>query len=92
MSRPALLLVLLMPLLACATSDSGAETPAPGEPNPMLVEVGGRAFATHCASCHGTDGRGAGPVAAALRTPPADLTRTSRAPRRIPPKLPRIKS
>jgi mono/diheme cytochrome c family protein len=27
-----------------------------------------------CASCHGVDGRGDGPVAAALRVPPADLT------------------
>jgi mono/diheme cytochrome c family protein len=69
--------LFLIPLLGCASTDSGSgpETPAPGEPNAMLVEVGGRAFATHCASCHGADGRGTGPVAAALVTPPADLTR-----------------
>jgi mono/diheme cytochrome c family protein len=67
--------LFLIPLLGCASTDSGSETPAPGEPNAMLVEVGGRAFATHCASCHGADGRGSGPVAAALVTPPADLTR-----------------
>lgn len=73
MSRLAWL--FLIPLLACAASDPGSETPSPEAPNAMLVEVGGRAFATHCASCHGADGRGAGPVAAALRTPPADLTR-----------------
>jgi mono/diheme cytochrome c family protein len=45
------------------------------EPNPMLVEVGRDAFATHCAACHGSDARGGGPAASALRTPPADLTR-----------------
>ena len=27
-----------------------------------------------CASCHGVDGRGGGPVASALRVPPSDLT------------------
>jgi hypothetical protein len=27
-----------------------------------------------CAPCHGVDGRGTGPVATTLRTPPADLT------------------
>jgi mono/diheme cytochrome c family protein len=32
-------------------------------------------YRAHCASCHGLDGRGNGPVAAALNTPPADLTR-----------------
>jgi mono/diheme cytochrome c family protein len=41
----------------------------------MLVDVGRDAFATHCAACHGSDARGSGPAAAALRTPPADLTR-----------------
>jgi mono/diheme cytochrome c family protein len=57
--------------LGCSTA-----TPAPpADPNPMLVEVGRDAFATHCTACHGSDARGAGPAAAALRTAPADLTR-----------------
>jgi mono/diheme cytochrome c family protein len=58
--------------LGCTGDGSAA---APVDPNPMLVEVGRDAFATHCAACHGADARGAGPAAAALRTPPADLTR-----------------
>lgn len=29
---------------------------------------------TYCASCHGEDGTGNGPVAAVMTTPPADLT------------------
>ncbi len=33
-----------------------------------------RWFMAHCASCHGADGTGDGPVAAALDPPPADLT------------------
>ena len=37
--------------------------------------MAGRArYAENCASCHGTSGRGDGPAAAGLRTPPADLT------------------
>lgn len=30
---------------------------------------------TYCASCHGEDGKGQGPAAAALKTPLPDLTR-----------------
>jgi mono/diheme cytochrome c family protein len=31
-------------------------------------------FLDYCASCHGTDGKGHGPVAPSLRNAPADLT------------------
>lgn len=31
-------------------------------------------YRTACAPCHGTDGRGTGPVAASLKRPPTDLT------------------
>jgi len=31
-------------------------------------------YAAYCAACHGKAGKGDGPVAAALKTPPADLT------------------
>jgi len=31
-------------------------------------------FNSYCASCHGLDGKGNGPAAPALKTPPADLT------------------
>lgn len=36
---------------------------------------GGALYRAYCASCHGESGRGDGPVALALRTPPTDLTR-----------------
>jgi mono/diheme cytochrome c family protein len=32
-------------------------------------------YRQYCASCHGVDGRGDGPAAAALSPPPTDLTR-----------------
>lgn len=37
-------------------------------------------YARYCASCHGTAARGDGPVAAALRSPPPDLTTLARQP------------
>jgi len=43
---------------------------------PFVIEsmTGPDLFRFYCASCHGSDGKGRGPVAAALKTPPADLT------------------
>jgi cytochrome c553 len=41
----------------------------------VLVELGEPIYQRYCASCHGADGRGAGPTAHALTTPPADLRR-----------------
>jgi len=35
-------------------------------------------YTSYCAPCHGTDGRGQGPVASALKTPPPDLTLLTR--------------
>jgi mono/diheme cytochrome c family protein len=39
------------------------------------VSVGEQYFRQYCGACHGIDGRGNGPVASMLRTPPPDLTR-----------------
>jgi mono/diheme cytochrome c family protein len=44
-----------------------APTTAPGD-------AGSQLFRTYCGSCHGTDARGSGPLAAQLRRPPPDLT------------------
>ncbi len=35
-------------------------------------------YTTYCAVCHGTDGKGGGPAAGALKTPPTDLTMLSK--------------
>ena len=35
-------------------------------------------FREYCAVCHGADGKGGGPAAAALKTTPADLTQISK--------------
>ena len=71
MLRSWVALPVVLVLLGCVASPE----PVPTDPNPMLVEVGRTEFAQYCASCHGTDARGTGPVATALLTPPADLTR-----------------
>ena len=60
MSRLAWLFALA--LLGCSTPP----VPAPADPNPLLIEVGRKEFARHCAACHGADAKGGGPVA---RTP-----------------------
>ena len=38
---------------------------------------GAEVFKTYCATCHGPDARGSGPLAHALRQPPSDLTQLS---------------
>jgi len=35
-------------------------------------------YKAYCAVCHGTDGKGNGPAASALKTPPTDLTQLSK--------------
>jgi mono/diheme cytochrome c family protein len=35
-------------------------------------------YTAYCAVCHGTDGKGGGPAASALKTPPSDLTLLSK--------------
>jgi mono/diheme cytochrome c family protein len=49
-------------------------------PPSLVIESmrGADLFAFYCASCHGAGGKGDGPVATSLRTPPADLTTIAR--------------
>ena len=47
------------------------------EPAAGADEWGARLFNTHCATCHGLNGRGNGPLADQLRRLPPDLTRFS---------------
>ena len=52
--------------VAAATGEAVAESP------------GQQAFNQYCASCHGTDAKGKGPVAGTLKKEPADLTQISK--------------
>lgn len=56
--------------------------PLPGQtlaadqtPLGAAMSAGQQYFLRYCSACHGLEGRGDGPSAAALRIPPADLTR-----------------
>jgi mono/diheme cytochrome c family protein len=42
--------------------------------NKTAASDGGQMYSSYCAPCHGTDGKGHGPVATALKVPPSDLT------------------
>jgi mono/diheme cytochrome c family protein len=44
------------------------------QPEAQQVDIGKAEYQSSCAACHGVDGKGTGPVAAALKTKPADLT------------------
>jgi len=67
------LLMLALEILGCG---GRVQHTAPlASPDPVLAEIGKELFLRNCASCHGESARGDGPVAGALRTPPADLTR-----------------
>jgi mono/diheme cytochrome c family protein len=43
-----------------------------------VIDAGKREFQRSCASCHGADARGNGPVANVLNVKPADLTQMSK--------------
>ena len=45
---------------------------------PTSPASGKEMYTTYCAVCHGTDGKGAGPAASALKVPPTDLTLLSK--------------
>jgi mono/diheme cytochrome c family protein len=69
------LLSIPFAIAGCSGHRTTAQVSSPPAPDPMLAEVGAELFKSYCASCHGVDARGGGPVAPALITPPSDLSR-----------------
>ena len=61
-------------LIAIAALGLPAAAADPPGYDPVLAELGAPLFQRYCASCHGPDGNGDGPVAKSMGTPPADLT------------------
>jgi mono/diheme cytochrome c family protein len=65
--------------LEALTYTPTAQTLPPREVGPQLPPLvthslaGKDSFEFYCASCHGRDGAGSGPMAARLKTPPPDL-------------------
>jgi mono/diheme cytochrome c family protein len=74
--------LLLCAALVAAAEKAGprAQAQAPPPPRPPADQApepgvsGAYAFRTHCATCHGADGKGEGPLAVNLRFQPPDLT------------------
>ena len=68
-------------LLAVSTLAVAQDAPAQTAPTVKHVPItntpsnsGKEMFNSYCAVCHGKDGKGAGPAASAMKTPPTDLT------------------
>ena len=66
-------LIGLIAVAGCGNS-GGPGTASPSTPAGR-AEMGRGWFDSYCASCHGRDAQGDGPLAGELRTPPADLSR-----------------
>jgi mono/diheme cytochrome c family protein len=67
--------------VAISAFAAAQQAPAEAPPNVKHVPItnapansGKEMFKSYCAVCHGTDAKGNGPAASALKTPPADLT------------------
>ncbi len=65
-----------MRMAVAATALAVAMPAFAGGPDEEAYRAWGKElFATHCATCHGADGKGDGPVAKDLKTSPKDLAR-----------------
>lgn len=77
-SRFALLAVSVGCLLAASIPVSGQESSAPVVKKvaaPYVSPTAGKEmYIAYCGACHGAQGKGDGPAAAALKMPPTDLT------------------
>jgi mono/diheme cytochrome c family protein len=69
--------LLALALAACAHQRNRVREQIVPTREQQIAE-GERAYLRACASCHGTDARGDGPVAPTLKVPPPDLTRLAR--------------
>jgi mono/diheme cytochrome c family protein len=73
--------VLVTLVLAAAIENKALQQPASeprskASPAPLISSIQGPAlYRAYCASCHGTDAKGGGPMAGSLKVKPSDLTR-----------------
>jgi mono/diheme cytochrome c family protein len=68
----------VLAMLAISANLAGAQTKVEKVPiKPTDASNAQQMFTTYCAVCHGPEGKGNGPAAAALTKAPADLTKIS---------------
>lgn len=74
-ARPAVLVLLAVLLVPAPAAAQWAELDVPARPADdfALVDAGREIYMTHCWTCHGEEGDGAGPVAAYLWPRPRDF-------------------
>ena len=73
-------LILLSVILATALNIARPQGKTEQKPLARQASVasGKETFLKYCASCHGENGKGHGPAAIAMKTPPSDLTTFSK--------------
>ncbi|MFZ0136544.1 MAG: cytochrome c [Candidatus Sulfotelmatobacter sp.] len=75
---PVLIVFTCMTFAQGQTQDQSKPTIQHVTVKPTSAASGKEMYTSYCAVCHGTDGKGGGPAASALKTPPADLTLLSK--------------
>ena len=75
LSRMAFVSVVAASLFTASPPSASGQAARQQNPSLVISSMSGRdLFEFYCASCHGRDGKGRGPVAPALKNPPPDLT------------------
>ena len=66
----------LLTVVGADTQDGKRATALAADEQPLIVSIqGSKLYKIYCASCHGEDAKGHGPMAVWLKVPPSDLTR-----------------